>query len=51
MNNTKSINDLIAVYTELFESDENKRHLALWDRTDEGIRGEMQWNGIPAVHD
>ena len=48
MNDAKNINDLIDVYTGLFESAENKRRLALWDRTDEGIRGEMQWHGIPA---
>jgi len=48
MNSTQTINDLISTYTKLFESDENRRRLALWERVDEGIRGENQWHGIPA---
>ncbi|MBT3272718.1 MAG: hypothetical protein HN368_06165 [Spirochaetales bacterium] len=47
-NNMTSIRNLIDQYTSLHESDENKRRLALWDRPDEGIRGEMQWHGIPS---
>jgi hypothetical protein len=35
-------------YCELFQSEENQRRLALWQRPQEGIRGEMQWHGIPA---
>ena len=39
MNNDGSINQLIARYTKLVESEENQRRLELWDRIDEGIRG------------
>ena len=48
MDNSKHINKLIDEYTRLFESEDNRRRLAIWERTDEGIRGEMQWHGIPS---
>lgn len=48
MKTTETVSGLIAQYSTLFESGENKRRLALWTRTDEGIRGEMQWHGIPS---
>jgi hypothetical protein len=48
VNSTKNISELLDQYTVLFESDENQGRLAMWERTDEGIRGEMQWHGIPS---
>jgi hypothetical protein len=48
MDNVRIINSLISEYVKLYESSENRRRLALWERIDEGIRGENQWHGIPA---
>ncbi len=42
------INKLKDEFISLYNSSENKRRLAMWERTDEGIRGENQWHGIPA---
>jgi uroporphyrinogen-III decarboxylase len=42
------IGELIKQYKDLFRTDENNRRLSLWDRPEEGIRGEFQWHGIPS---
>lgn len=48
MKNINKINSLKHEYIKLYESPENKRRLALWERPKEGVRGENQWHGIPS---
>jgi hypothetical protein len=41
------INNLLNTYQNLYAGEDNKRRLSLWQRTDEGIRWENQWHGLP----